>query len=107
MIFESVAADAHYIGGQPNAERHVFVHGLIRGGRDAETKHDLMSRIADQATAIAGVGAEDVWVYLQDLEAGQMIEFGRFLPAPGDEREWTENLTGDKRAALEAMGVVV
>lgn len=107
VIFEQVETEAHFIGGRPNTATHVFVHGLIRGGRDAKTKHDLMARIAGEATAITGVGAEDVWVYLQDLEATQMIEFGRFLPAPGEEREWTENLTREKRAALEAMGVAV
>jgi len=29
-----------------------------------------------------------------------MIEFGRFLPAPGDEAEWEEAMNPEKRASL-------
>jgi phenylpyruvate tautomerase PptA (4-oxalocrotonate tautomerase family) len=37
---------------------------------------------------------EGVWIYLQDIPETQMIEFGRFLPAPGEEAEW-ERQTGN------------
>jgi hypothetical protein len=29
-----------------------------------------------------------------------MIEFGRFLPAPGDEAEWEKEMTPEKRFGL-------
>jgi len=44
--------------------------------------------------------AEDVWIYLQDIPATQMIEFGRFLPAPGEEAEWERQMTPERRARL-------
>ena len=53
-------------------------------------------KIAD----IVDIKGEDVWIYLQDIPATQMIEFGRFLPAPGDEAEWEKGMTSEKRASL-------
>jgi hypothetical protein len=59
-----------------------------------------MSQILEEIARIAGITAEDVWIYLQDIPATQMIEFGRFLPAPGDEAEWEREMTPEKRSSL-------
>lgn len=106
-IFNPIAEHRHYIGGKPNTTQHVFVHGLIRDGRTAEVKAGLVSEIADQVRAIAGVGPEDIWVYIQDIPAGQMIEFGRLLPAPGAEGEWRKGITPEKLQSFAAAGIDV
>ena len=83
-----------------NTAPQVYVHGLIRQGRNTEVKQALMSQMLEEVARIAGITAEDVWIYLQDIPATQMIEFGRFLPAPGDEAEWERGMTPGKRTRL-------
>ncbi|MGD0334079.1 MAG: tautomerase family protein [Xanthobacteraceae bacterium] len=107
VIFAAIAAGDHFIGGQRNTTPQVYIHGLIRAGRTDETKRTLMAQILRKARQIAGVGAEDVWVYIQDIAAGQMIEFGRFLPLPGAEAEWRKAITAQKLADLTRAGVAV
>ena len=47
-----------------------------------------MSQMLEEIAQTVEIKGEDVWIYLQHITATQMIEFGRFLPAPGDEAEW-------------------
>jgi len=107
VIFTEIAAGSHFLGGKPNAAPHVYVLGLIRGGRTEDLKQRLMVQILEQAAAIAGVNTEDVWVYVQDVVAGQMAEFGRILPPPGAEPEWRQGMSRQKIAALTQAGVVL
>ena len=104
-IFSPVGERRHYIGGKPNMTPHIFVHGLIRGGRTVEVKAGLMTEIAERVRTIASVGPEDIWVYIQDIAATQMIEFGRMLPPPGGEAEWRKGITPDKLRSFERAGV--
>ncbi len=107
IFFEVAAADAHFIGGRLNAIPHVYVHGLIRAGRTPEQKSGLMAGIRDHVRDAARVGPEDVWVYLQEIVAEQMIEFGRTLPVPGQEAEWRKGFSAAKVADFERAGVAI
>jgi len=107
VVFRTLQDGEHFIGGKPNVTPHVFVHGMIRAGRSSDVKRALMSEAAAEVQAIAGVGAEDVWFYVQDIEAQQMIEFGRFLPEPGAENEWRKGITPEKLAAFKNAGVAL
>jgi len=107
VIFAAVAAGDHFIGGKLNKAPHVYILGIIRADRTDETKRALMEQILREARQIAGVGAEDIWVYIQDIAAGQMIELGRFLPPPGAEAEWRKAITAQKLAELTRAGVAV
>jgi len=71
VIFAAVAAGDHFIGGKPNKTPHLYILGLIRAGSTDETKRVFMEQILIQAQQIAGVGAEDVWVYIQDIAPGR------------------------------------
>ena len=88
------------MGGRVNTAPQVYVHGLVREGRSIEIKQALMSQMLEEIAQIVDISAEDVWIYLQDIPATQMIEFGRFLPAPGDEAEWEKGMTPEKRDSL-------
>jgi len=83
-----------------NTAPQVYVHGLVREGRNIEIKQALMSQMLEEIAKILDITAEDVWIYVQDIPATQMIEFGRFLPAPGEEAEWEKGMTQGKRASL-------
>jgi hypothetical protein len=49
---------------------------------------------------------EDVWVYLQDIPAAQMVEFGRVLPEPGAKQEWLQGVSRKKMQELTEVGVL-
>lgn len=100
VLFSATNEGDHFVGGRVNTAPQVYVHGLVREGRSIEIKQALMSQMLEKVVHITGTTAEDVWIYLQDIPATQMIEFGRFLPAPGDEAEWEKEITPEKRSGL-------
>lgn len=51
-----------------------------------------MTAVRDAVVAVAGVGAEAVWVYLSEIPPARMVEFGQVLPEPGGEAAWTAGL---------------
>ena len=88
------------MGGRVNTAPQVYVRGLVREGRSIEIKQALMSLMLEDIARIVDITAEDVWIYLQDIPATQMIEFGRFLPAPGGETEWGKGMSPEKWASF-------
>jgi phenylpyruvate tautomerase PptA (4-oxalocrotonate tautomerase family) len=107
VLFVALPDQKHYIGGKPCKTPHIFVHGLIRAGRSADVKAGLIQDITTRVRETAGVGAEDVWVYLQDIPAQQMVEFGRVLPDPGAEDQWRKGISASKCQELAAAGVAI
>jgi phenylpyruvate tautomerase PptA (4-oxalocrotonate tautomerase family) len=106
VIFNEIAGGKHYIGGKAYRTPHLFVQGLIRAGRTAEAKAALIKTIAADVHAIAGVASEDIWVYIQEIPATQMIEFGRVLPEPGAEEAWRAAMSAQKLAQLRGAGAI-
>jgi hypothetical protein len=43
-----------------------------------------------------------VWVYLSEIPAAAMVEFGHVLPEAGQEAAWTEALPAADREHMEA-----
>jgi len=107
VLFVALPERKHYIGGKPNTTPHIYIHGLIRAGRSPAAKTGLLQQIALKVREISGVGAEDIWVYVQDIPPEQMVEFGRVLPAPGAEEQWQKDLSPSKRRQLSAAGVAI
>jgi hypothetical protein len=52
----------------------------------------MIKLMADAVGEAAGVRRTGVWVYIAELPARQMIEYGYVLPEPGDEQVWTDAL---------------
>ena len=100
VLFSAASGGDHFVGGRVNAAPQVYVHGLVREDRSTEVKQALMSQMLEDIARIVDITSEDVWIYLQDIPATQMIEFGRFLPAPGDEAEWEKGMSPGKRGSL-------
>ena len=100
VLFYVANEGDHFVGGSVNTGPQVYVHGLVREGRSIEIKQALMSQMLEEIAHIVNIKGEDVWIYLQDIPAPQMIEFGRFLPAPGEEAEWEKGMSQEKRASL-------
>ncbi|MCK0103250.1 tautomerase family protein [Pseudohalocynthiibacter sp. F2068] len=105
VFFKNCAGEDHFLGGNQNTHPHIFINGLIRVGRSAEAKNSLMTRVVAAVAEICSIGREDIWMYIQDISAAQMIEYGRVLPEPGLEAEWIEKVSPEKRVALADDGV--
>ncbi len=92
-----------YLGGLPS-DAHIWIRADIRSGRSAEIRQRLMLSIMHDVSDITGVAERDIWVYVCNLDATDMVEFGHVLPAPGKEREWFEALPEDLQKYLETLG---
>jgi len=106
VIFNEIAGGRHYIGGKAYRAPHLFVHGMIRAGRGAQAKTALIKDIAAKVQTIAGIAREDIWVYIQDIPATQMVEFGRVLPEPGAEEAWRKAISARKLEDLRSIGAI-
>jgi phenylpyruvate tautomerase PptA (4-oxalocrotonate tautomerase family) len=104
VIFNEVRAGDHFVGGAPLGHRHVFVYGRIRAGRSAVERGALVKRLVADVARAAGLTPFAVWVYLLELPARAMAEFGHVLPEPGDEPAWTAALPDGDRELMERIG---
>lgn len=99
VYVEEVSAADHFVAGAPIEAPQVFVQGQIRGGRTAEQRQALLEGVASAVVSTLGVARRSVWVYLVELPAASMVEYGRVLPEPGAEAEWLASLPEADRPA--------
>ncbi|ADU66880.1 4-oxalocrotonate tautomerase [Desulfurispirillum indicum S5] len=104
VIFVEVQPGNYFVGGAPLAHDQIFIHGQIRAGRSEEDKRKLIEKILLVCSPAAAAPASALWVYLVDLPAAQMAEFGHILPEPGQEAQWSASLPAADRQRMEAVG---
>jgi phenylpyruvate tautomerase PptA (4-oxalocrotonate tautomerase family) len=104
VIFSEVDEGNYFVGGRPLSHGQVFVHGQIRAGRTPENKSALIASMLKAVAEAASVPRTGVWIYIVDLQARQMVEFGHVLPEPGDEPAWTAALPQSDREMMQAIG---
>jgi phenylpyruvate tautomerase PptA (4-oxalocrotonate tautomerase family) len=105
VIFDEVKAGNYFIGGVPLKHDQVFVYGHIRGGRAAVDKTRMIRLMAEAVGMAADVQDQSsVWVYVSEMPARQMIEFGHVLPEAGDEPAWTASLPAGDREFMQSIG---
>jgi phenylpyruvate tautomerase PptA (4-oxalocrotonate tautomerase family) len=100
VIFYDVAPANHYIAGQLAPAGQIWIRGDIREGRTEERKSQMLSRILREVGRIGEIAEEDVWVYLSDIPAHNIAEYGRVLPVPGAENAWFATLPATLRERL-------
>jgi phenylpyruvate tautomerase PptA (4-oxalocrotonate tautomerase family) len=88
--FEEVKPEDAFQNGKPS--RAVRLHGRIRAGRNADTKHRLLQAYTDLISRVARVSVSDVMVALVETPHENAMEGGVRLPAPGEEEPWLERL---------------
>ena len=103
-VFRSLESDEHFIGLQPAPHNGVFVYGHIRGERTTAAKNHILMGIRDLLMEVLNVPEWVVWVYLNDLNHADMVEFGHVLPEPGGEQRWLDELPADLRDELATRG---
>lgn len=103
VIVQEVTAGNWFMGGRALAADQVFLNGQIRAGRSAIDRARLIAALRDAVMEASGAAAASVWVYLTDLPARDMVEYGHVLPEPGSEQTWMEGLPEADRSRMVGM----
>ena len=104
VIFTEIAKGNHFMGGAPLASDQIFVHGFIRAGRSVPDRERLVTELVTAIAHLSGVPKKCVWVYLTEIPARQMAEYGHILPEPGGEQAWLDGLPAEDRAYMQSVG---
>ena len=59
---------------------HGRMVGIIRAGRTAEVKHDLITGLADAWSAVTGEPRDGLAIFLQEVPGSMVMEYGQTLP---------------------------
>lgn len=100
VVFYKVEPGSIFIGGEPASPDHVWVRADIRSGRSSEQKAKMLQRIMRETGEILGISEQAVWVYISDIPAHGVLEFGNVLPEPGGEEKWLASLPAALREKL-------
>jgi phenylpyruvate tautomerase PptA (4-oxalocrotonate tautomerase family) len=92
-----------FLAGAPS-NKHIWIRADIRSGRSDAVRQRLMLDIMRDVSDITNIPTRDIWVYICNLDATDMIEFGHVLPAPGKEQEWFDALPKALQQHLESLG---
>ena len=103
VIFVDVPANNYFVAGKRLEHDNIFVHGQIRGGRPIATKHQIIEEIMAAVAEIAMTDSAAVQVYIIDVPAEQVAEWGRILPRPGEEASWDAAIPEDVRARMQSL----
>jgi phenylpyruvate tautomerase PptA (4-oxalocrotonate tautomerase family) len=88
IIFQEVGPSQNYIGGEPARRGQIWIRADIRAGRTETQRTRLQLRIVQEVCEITGSSPDDIWVYINELQPTNMVEFGHLLPQPGEEKKW-------------------
>lgn len=103
VIFNEISDGNYFVGGKPlQGTDHIWVHGIIRAGREAEIKERLLVELMKVLSKIALVDEQNVQVYISDIQGSKVLEFGKILPNPGEEQQWFESIPVNLRARILA-----
>ncbi len=103
VIFYDVAPGSHYVAGRPAPVDQIWVRADIRDGRTNEQKTQMLRRIMQDVGKASGAAEETVWVYLSEIPAGNITEYGRVLLPPGSEDAWFATLPDALRERLRSL----
>ncbi len=69
-----------------------------------EIKHRMLVQMTAALSEAAGLPPTGIWIYISELPAQQMVEFGHILPEPGQEQAWNEALPAQDRDFMAKIG---
>ena len=106
VVFDEVPEGSYYVGGAPLTGSQIFVNAQIRAGRSEADLDRLIAALIEGVARAAALPRLAVWVYLTELPARRMAEYGHILPEPGSEAAWLDGLPSADRAHMLAIGAV-
>jgi phenylpyruvate tautomerase PptA (4-oxalocrotonate tautomerase family) len=102
VIIEESLANC-YLGWERKSD-HIWLRGDIRAGRTVEVRTQMMLKMMEDINGITHIGIDNIWVYLCNLAPTDMVEYGRVLPKPGEEKQWFEHLPQSLQRYLVSLG---
>ncbi|MEB3022015.1 tautomerase family protein [[Mycobacterium] crassicus] len=86
VLFQEIADGDCFVAGQTAA--HSYLFGLIRHGRDLDTRQQMLRQLSRMWTAITGQPESELLVMLTEVDPANAMEAGVVLPEPGHEARW-------------------
>jgi hypothetical protein len=74
------------VGGARVDGGHIWVRADIRSGREPALRSKLAMGLAQDISDITGVQLPAVWVYIANVDAQDIVEYGRVMPNRGGRR---------------------
>ena len=96
-------AGNYFVSGKLLKFDNIYIHAHIREGRGARIKEKLLLELLHSAAAIGETDRSCVQVYLVDVPARQIAEWGQILPNPGEESAWEEALPDTVKQRIKAL----
>ena len=78
VAFVEVPPGSLFAGDEPAAYGRMV--GIIRAGRTAEVKRELITGLADAWSAVTGEPREGFSLFLQEVPGSMVMEYGETLP---------------------------
>ncbi|NBQ92018.1 MAG: 4-oxalocrotonate tautomerase [Betaproteobacteria bacterium] len=103
VLFTDVTPGNYFLGGKPLKDDNIFVHGQIRAGRGPEIKEPLILDLMKATAEIAQTHESHVQVYIVDVPARQIAEWGQLLPLPGEEAAWDAAVPDSVKQRMAAL----
>lgn len=103
VIINEVLDRNYFVGGKPlQGTDHIWLHGIIRARREAAVKERMLVELMKVVSKISEVDEHNVQVYISEILARQVLEFGKILPNPGEEQQWFESIPVNLRTRILA-----
>ncbi|MCV7379175.1 cis-3-chloroacrylic acid dehalogenase [Mycobacterium alsense] len=99
VLFHEIPDGDHFVARKPST--HSYLFGLIRHGRDLETRQTMLRDFSRMWTRVTGQSEAELLVALSEADPANAMEAGLILPEPGQEREWF----GENAGRLAELGV--
>lgn len=100
VIFKELDIHDCFIGGVLLEEPHLFLCGQIRSGRSQQTIKQLLVELEISLQSTTKLASHQIWAYIDEVQPGQMIEYGQVLPSVGDDKVWFSTLPSNIQKKL-------
>ena len=103
ILFNDVPAENYFLAGKRLEEDNIYVHAHIREGRTTESKQKIMSDIMNSVASATGADRSSLQVYITDIPASQVAEFGSVVPEPGQEQIWEDAQSAEAKSRMARL----
>ena len=104
VIFHDVAPGNYYVAGQSAPADKIWIRGDTRSGKTDEQRSQILQRIMRDVGRASGAAEDAVSVLLSEIPAANMTDYGRVVPAPGEDFDaWFSSLPDALRESLRRL----
>ncbi|MDR1785719.1 MAG: tautomerase family protein [Spirochaetaceae bacterium] len=102
VIFNEISDSNRFVGGF-RFNRHLWIRGDVRTGRNAAERKELMLAMIQEIAASIGWDKNAIWIDLCGIEPENVLKYGQIFPPPGEEQAWLEGLPRDAREIVNTL----